>query len=40
VQIVWWLGVYSSPHRLVENTDGNRHRIVALNFDAEPISVL
>lgn len=36
VQIVRLLGVYSSPHRLVEYSDGNRYHIVALNFEAEP----
>ena len=37
VRIVRLLGVYSSPHRLVEYPDGNRYHIVALNFEAEPI---
>jgi ADP-ribose pyrophosphatase YjhB (NUDIX family) len=37
VRIVRLLGVYSSPHRLVEYPDGNRYQIVALNFEAEPI---
>ena len=37
VRIVRLLGVYSSPHRLVEYSDGNRYQIVALNFEAEPI---
>jgi ADP-ribose pyrophosphatase YjhB (NUDIX family) len=36
VRIVRLLGVYSSPHRLVEYPDGNRYQIVALNFEAEP----
>jgi ADP-ribose pyrophosphatase YjhB (NUDIX family) len=37
VRIVRLLGIYSSPHRLVEYADGNRYQIVALNFEAEPI---
>jgi 8-oxo-dGTP pyrophosphatase MutT (NUDIX family) len=37
VRIVRLLGVYSSPHRLVQYGDGNRYQIVALNFEAEPI---
>jgi hypothetical protein len=37
VQIVRLLGVYSSPHRLVEYADGNRYQIVALNFEAVPL---
>ncbi len=37
VRIVRLLGVYSSPHRLVEYPDGNRYHIVALNFEAEAI---
>jgi ADP-ribose pyrophosphatase YjhB (NUDIX family) len=37
VRIVRMLGIYSSPHRLVEYADGNRYQIVALNFEAEPI---
>ena len=37
VQIVRLLGVYSSPHRMVEYADGNRYQIVALNFEAEPL---
>jgi ADP-ribose pyrophosphatase YjhB (NUDIX family) len=37
VRIIRLLGVYSSPHRMVEYADGNRYQIVALNFEAEPI---
>ena len=37
VRIVRLLGVYSSPHRMVEYGDGNRYQIVALNFEAEPV---
>jgi ADP-ribose pyrophosphatase YjhB (NUDIX family) len=36
VRVVRLLGVYSSPHRLVEYADGNRYHIVALNFEVEP----
>jgi ADP-ribose pyrophosphatase YjhB (NUDIX family) len=37
VRIIRLLGIYSSPHRLVEYSDGNRYQIMALNFEAEPI---
>ena len=37
VRVVRLLGVYSSPHRLIEYADGNRYHIVALNFEVEPI---
>jgi 8-oxo-dGTP pyrophosphatase MutT (NUDIX family) len=37
VRIVRLLGIYSSPHRLVEYADGNRYQIVALNFEVEPV---
>jgi ADP-ribose pyrophosphatase YjhB (NUDIX family) len=37
VRVVRLLGVYSSPHRLIEYPDGNRYHIVALNFEVEPI---
>jgi ADP-ribose pyrophosphatase YjhB (NUDIX family) len=37
VRVVQLLGVYSSPHRLVEYPDGNRYHVVALNFEVEPI---
>jgi ADP-ribose pyrophosphatase YjhB (NUDIX family) len=37
VRIVRLLGVYSSPHRMIEYADGNRYQIVALNFEVEPI---
>ena len=32
------IGVYSNPHQLVEYVDGNRFQLVALIFEAEPIS--
>lgn len=31
------IGVYSTPHRLVEYADGNRFQFVSLNFEAHPI---
>lgn len=37
VRMVRLLGVYSSPHRVVEYSDGNRYHIVALNFEVEPV---
>jgi ADP-ribose pyrophosphatase YjhB (NUDIX family) len=37
VRMVRLLGVYSSPHRMVEYSDGNRYQVVALNFEVEPI---
>jgi ADP-ribose pyrophosphatase YjhB (NUDIX family) len=36
VRMVRLLGVYSSPHRMVEYPDGNRYQVVALNFEVEP----
>jgi 8-oxo-dGTP pyrophosphatase MutT (NUDIX family) len=35
VRILRLIGVYSSPHRVVEYSDGNRYHMVALNFEAE-----
>ncbi len=32
------IGVYSNPHQLVEYNDENRFQIIALSFEAEPIS--
>ena len=32
------IGVYSNPHQLVEYVDGNRFQLVALIFEAQPIS--
>lgn len=37
VRVTRLLGVYSSPHRIIEYADGNRFQIVALNFEAEPV---
>ena len=31
------IGVYSSPHRIIEYTDGNRRQGLTLSFEAEPI---
>lgn len=33
VRVVRLLGVYSTPHRLLEYADGNRYQIVSLNFE-------
>ena len=30
-------GIYTSPHRLIEYSDGRRYQRVALNFEAQPI---
>ena len=32
------MGVYSSPHRLIEYADGNRWQVVILNFEVTAIS--
>ena len=31
------VGVYSSPHRIIEYADGNRQQGLNLSFEAEPI---
>jgi ADP-ribose pyrophosphatase YjhB (NUDIX family) len=31
------VGIYSSPHRVIEYGDGSRHQIVAFSFEAEVI---
>ena len=31
------IGVYSTPHRIVEYADGNRYQLLALSFEAEVI---
>jgi len=31
------IGVYSSPHRLLEYPDGNRWHVVGLHFEATPM---
>ena len=31
------IGVYTTPHRIIEYADGNRIQPVALSFDAQPI---
>jgi ADP-ribose pyrophosphatase YjhB (NUDIX family) len=33
VQVARLLGVYSSPHQLLEYADGNRYHVVSLNFE-------
>lgn len=33
VRVARLLGVYSSPHRLLEYADGNRYHLVSLNFE-------
>jgi ADP-ribose pyrophosphatase YjhB (NUDIX family) len=35
VQVVRLLGIYSSPHRLLEYADGNRYHLVSLNFEVK-----
>jgi len=31
------VGLYSSPHVIIEYADGNRHQSLTLSFEAEPI---
>lgn len=38
VRVTRLIGVYSSPHRLVEYADGNRYHMVNMSFEAEPLS--
>jgi ADP-ribose pyrophosphatase YjhB (NUDIX family) len=35
VQITNLIGVYSTPHRLLEYADGNRHQLVSCSFEVE-----
>ena len=37
VRIVRLLGIYSSPHLIVQYADGNRFQIMALNFEVEAV---
>ena len=37
VEVVRLIGVYSTPHRIVEYADGNRRQIIALSFEARVI---
>lgn len=37
VEIVRLIGVYSTPHRIVEYADGNRKQMIALSFEARVI---
>ena len=36
VQVNHLIGVYTSPHLIIEYPDGNRYHMVTLNFEAEP----
>lgn len=38
VKIVRLIGIYSSPHRVIEYADGNRFQIIAMSFEVEVIS--
>lgn len=31
------IGVYTSPHRIIEYADGNRYQLVSFNFEAKPV---
>lgn len=31
------IGVYTSPHRIIEYADGNRYQLVSFNFEAESV---
>jgi 8-oxo-dGTP pyrophosphatase MutT (NUDIX family) len=31
------IGIYTSPHRLIEYADGNHFQVVGLSFEAEPV---
>jgi ADP-ribose pyrophosphatase YjhB (NUDIX family) len=37
VRVIRLIGVYSSPHRIVEYADGNRWQFISLSFEAEVI---
>lgn len=37
VRIKRLIGVYTTPHRLLEYPDGNRWQLVVLHFEAEPV---
>lgn len=37
VEIVRLVGVYSTPHRIIEYADGNRFQAVTMCFEASPI---
>ena len=32
------IGVYTSPHRIIEYADGNQFQLVSFNFEAIPVS--
>lgn len=38
IRVVRLIGVYSSPHHIIEYADGNRRQPLDLSFEAEPIS--
>jgi 8-oxo-dGTP pyrophosphatase MutT (NUDIX family) len=38
VRVLRPIGIYSTPHRIVEYADGNRNHIVALSFECEIIA--
>jgi ADP-ribose pyrophosphatase YjhB (NUDIX family) len=35
VKIIRLIGIYSSPHRVIEYADGNRFQIIAMSFEVE-----
>jgi ADP-ribose pyrophosphatase YjhB (NUDIX family) len=37
VRVTRLIGVYTTPHLLVEYPDGNRRQLVVLHFEAEPV---
>lgn len=37
VKVERLIGVYTSPHRIIEYADGNRYQLVSFNFEVEPI---
>src|SRR5690242_14905771 len=37
VRIVRLIGIYSSPHYLIERANGNREQAVVMHFEATPI---
>ncbi len=37
VQVTRLLGIYTSPHLLVEYVDGNKYQLAVLHFEAEKI---
>ena len=37
VRVTRLIGIYSTPHRIIEYADGNRWQLIALSFEAEVI---